>query len=62
MADCRVTAYRTSADGYEALIDGDWRTVPPDKILQHIPNPIGRAVVCYTPRQGILCFVRPAET
>jgi hypothetical protein len=62
VADCRVTDYRTNASGYEALIDEKWLSVPPDRILQHISNPTGRAIVCYHPGTGILCFVRPSET
>jgi len=62
IADCRQTEYRTGRDGYEALIDGQWLAVPPEKVLDHTENPTGRAVVCYLPGQGILCFVRPSET
>jgi hypothetical protein len=62
IADCRVTDYRMDAVGYEALIDEKWMSVPPDRILQHISNPTGRAIVCYHPGTGILCFVRPSET
>jgi hypothetical protein len=62
IADCRTTDYRTNGMGYEALIDGRWVTVPPERVLDHIANPTGRAVVCYAPALGILCFVRPDET
>ena len=62
IADCRMTDYRMSGMGYEALIDGRWLTVPPERVLDHIANPTGRAVVCYAPALGILCFVRPDET
>lgn len=62
IADCRLTEYRSDADGYEALIAGKWLTVPAERILQKIENPTGRAVVCYLPGRGILCFVRPSET
>ena len=62
IADCRVTEYRTDEVGYEALIDDKWLSVPTDRILQHISNPTGRAIVCYHPGTGILCFVRPSET
>lgn len=62
IADCRPTDYRQTRDGYEVLIDDRWLAVPPEKILERISNPTGRAVVCYTPALGILCFVRPAET
>jgi hypothetical protein len=61
IADCRATEYRTGADGYEALIDGTWLRVPQDKVLHRVDNPIGRAVVCYMPGRGILCFVTPDE-
>jgi hypothetical protein len=62
MADCRMTEYRTNETGYEALIEGRWMTVPPDRVLERVGNPTGRAVVCYAPGMGILCFVRPAES
>jgi hypothetical protein len=63
IADCRQTEYRTSELGrYEALIEGRWMDVPPEKVLDHTENPTGRAVVCYLPGQGIMCFVRPSET
>jgi hypothetical protein len=62
MADCRITEYRTNGVGYEAFIDDKWLAVPPDRVLQHTNNPTGRAIVCYMPGRGILCFVRPAET
>lgn len=61
IADCRPVDYRTDNGAYEVFIDDKWRTVPPDKVLQQMVNPVGRAVVCYTPALGILCFVRAAE-
>jgi hypothetical protein len=62
IADCRTTDYRTSGDDYEVLIDDKWTVVPKAKILHHIDNPVGRAVVCWTPALGIMCFVRATET
>ena len=62
MADCRPIDYRMNEAGYEALIDNKWLPVPPDRVLQHTENPTGRAIACYMPGRGILCFVRPAET
>ncbi|HUZ75824.1 MAG TPA: hypothetical protein VMU87_22785 [Stellaceae bacterium] len=61
LADCRPTDYRTGANGYEAYIEGSWVAVPPDKVLRRVDNPTGRAVVCYLPGWGILCFVTPDE-
>jgi hypothetical protein len=61
IADCRATDYRTDGDHYEVLINDKWTIVPKDKVLQHFDNPIGRAVVCWTPALGIMCFVRATE-
>jgi hypothetical protein len=62
IADCRQTEYRMGHEGYEALIGDKWIAVPREKVLDHIDNPTGRAVVCYLPGMGIMCFVRPSET
>ena len=62
IADCRPTEYRTVGDAYEVWIDNRWMTVPPRRILQRADNPVGRAVVCWTPQRGIMCFVRGTET
>ena len=56
-----ATDYRTDGDHYEVLINDKWTIVPKDKVLQHVDNPIGRAVVCWTPALGIMCFVRATE-
>jgi hypothetical protein len=62
LADCRPTEYRIKADHYEALVGSKWLAVPPDKILQRTDNPTGRAIVCWTPQRGIMCFVRATES
>ncbi len=62
ITDCRATDYRIKGDHYEALIGEAWFAVPPDKILQRTDNPTGRAVVCWTPQRGIVCFVRATES
>jgi hypothetical protein len=62
ISDCRQTEFRTAGNHYEAMIEGQWRAIPPDKILDGIDNPTGRAVVCYTPTMGIMCFIRGPET
>jgi hypothetical protein len=62
ISDCRATEYRVEGDHYEALIGDKWFVVPPDKILQRTDNPIGRAVVCWSPQRGIVCFVRATES
>ena len=46
----------------EALIGEAWFVVPSDKVLQRTDNPTGRAVVCWTPQRGIVCFVRATES
>jgi hypothetical protein len=62
LADCRTTEYRIRADGYQALVGGNWLSVPPEKILQRTDNPTGRAIVCWTAQRGIMCFVRATES
>lgn len=69
IADCRTVEFRQDRDGYEVLIDGRWKLsapfwlrVPPNRIIDRTDNPTNRAVVCFTPEAGILCFVRPAES
>jgi len=62
LADCRMTEYRGTPQGYEALVYGRWVVVPQEKILRGIVNPTGRAVVCAHPDGTVLCFVTPDET
>jgi hypothetical protein len=62
ISDCRATESRVKNDHYEALIGENWFVVPPEKILDRTDNPTGRAVVCWTPQRGIVCFVRPTES
>lgn len=72
IADCRPVDYQgSSSGGYEVYLgleakdapgfhDG-WVPVPKDKVLDGKDNPVGRAVVCWTPALGVLCFVRGTE-
>ena len=62
VADCRPTLSRLRNNHYEAFIEGQWRVVPDDKVLQRIEYPTGHAVVCWTEGAGILCFVRAPES
>jgi hypothetical protein len=69
IADCRTAEFRQDREGYEVLIDGRWKMsmpfwlrVPPNRMIDRMDNPTNRAVVCFTPEAGILCFVRPAES
>jgi len=62
IADCRPVDYRVVGNHYEAYIEGQWLPVPPEKVLTRADNPTGRAVVCWTRVNGILCFVRGPET
>jgi hypothetical protein len=69
LADCRPVEYRTTGDHYEALIkppefdvdSPEWVPVPQSHILKRTQNPVGRAVACWEPFSGILCFVLPAQ-
>jgi len=62
MADCRPVESRLSDGHYDALIEGEWRRVPDHLILNRSDNPTGRAIACWTPQVGILCFVRAPES
>ena len=62
LADCRQADYRVQDGHYEAFVDGSWRKVPPETVLQRSDNPTGRAVVCYTPYRGVMCFIKGPET
>ena len=61
-ADCRRVDARLNDGHYEALIEGGWRRVPDHLILDRGDNPTGRAVACWTPQVGILCFVPAPES
>lgn len=69
LSDCRGASTRIGADGYEVLIASptfpvetdQWVRVPAERILQGKDNPLGRAVVCWTPSKGVICFVKPTE-
>jgi len=71
-SDCRPVDYRVDGDYYEALLTPEqfgrsvpqsrWIRVPFDRILQHVDNPTGKAILCWQPGNGVLCFVRPPET
>jgi hypothetical protein len=62
ISDCRPTDFRTVGDHYEALAAGNWVAIPQRKILDRNDNPTGRAVLCWTPENGVMCFVRGSET
>ena len=69
LADCRIVEFRRNGDGYEVFVDQRWRMsapywtrVPPEKILERPDNPTGRAVVCFTPEAGVMCFILPPQS
>ena len=62
VADCRPVASRRREERYEVFIDGAWRRVPDDTVMERSDNPTGRAVACWTPRGGVLCFVPAPES
>ena len=62
VSDCHETDFRINGDHYEAWVDGQWRVVPPEAVLKRTDNPTGRAVACFVPILGIICFVRGPET
>jgi hypothetical protein len=61
IADCRPTDFRSTGNHYEAMINGKWLEVLADKVIHRSENPTGRAIVCWTPVHGILCFIPGPE-
>jgi hypothetical protein len=61
ISDCRPTESRVVGSRYEALVEGKWLAVPPETVVEATDNPTGRAVVCWLPWSGILCFVKGPE-
>jgi hypothetical protein len=61
-SDCRPVDFRTSGDHYEVFLQNRWMEVPQHAILHRLDNPTGRAVVCWTPVVGIMCFVPGPQT
>ena len=69
ISDCRPVEARQDGDGYEVKIDQQWHLsaifwlrVPAERILRQHSNPTGKAILCYTPEAGIICFVPPPES
>lgn len=62
VVDCRRVDSRLAGDHYEVLIDGVWKPVPPETVLDRSDNPTGRAVVCYTPARGVMCFIKAPDS
>jgi hypothetical protein len=69
ISDCRKVPTREAGDHWEFLADvkefggnGDnrWHVIPEDKWLRHKTNPTGETVVCWDPRFGVMCAIKPA--
>ena len=55
--------WRSTATGYQVQIAGTWRDVPPQAVLNQVPNPTGGAVAFFPPDgTPIYCFVRPTDS
>lgn len=65
IADCRTVEFRRlSPDTYEALVENRWYQVPDQRVLRGTPNPMGKAVACFTTTFGYktLPGVSPADS
>jgi hypothetical protein len=65
MMDCRPTQSRMVGDHYEVKVDGEWTSVPNDKI-NNVVAPDGGAHVCaptqFGPNKGVIfCVILPPE-
>lgn len=66
LADCRPTVSRMVDDHYEVKLEGNWVSVPSDKI-NRVLAPDGGAHICAPRQEGIakgviFCVVLPPET
>jgi len=65
VADGHRTAYEMRPDNhYWVPIEGEWRQVPPEAVVNNSDNPTGDAVVWWVRQADIIhirCFVRPSE-
>ena len=68
VSDCRKVAVRSAGDHWEFYADaaifggngdGQWHGIPETKWLRSKDNPTGETVVCWDPRLGVLCAVKP---
>jgi len=45
--------------GWKANVDGEWTSIPEEKILTDKMHPEGLGVVCASPTRRIYCFIKP---
>src|SRR5262245_59083113 len=65
LMDCRPTQSRMVCDHYEVKVDGEWTSVPNDRI-NNVVAPDGGAHVCAPRQEGankgvVFCVVLPPE-
>lgn len=65
----RASDWRVNGDRYEIRVGDSWWLVPPESVLNHVPNPTGGAVAFWEAHRHdtneapkIYCFVRPVES
>jgi hypothetical protein len=58
IADGHRTDFEMRSDGYWVPIEGEWRHVPSEAIVQNAGNPTGEAVVWYVSQGGGKYFIR----
>lgn len=62
ISDCKVLQAGDvdwADGGWKANVDGEWTTIPDNKILNDKMHPEGLGVVCASPARRIYCFIRP---
>lgn len=68
VSDCRKVTVRSAGDHWEFYADlgvfggngdNEWHVIPETKWLRGKDNPTGETVVCWDPRLGVLCAVKP---
>jgi hypothetical protein len=62
LSDCRMVEHRMARDHFEVEVEGQWVSIPEEKVLHRTDNPTGQAVLCWSKALGIMCFVPGAGT
>ena len=65
----KESEWRVNGNQYEIHVAGNWWPVPPQNVLNNVPNPTGGAVAFWEMHRhgndrppNIYCFVRPVES
>jgi hypothetical protein len=64
VSDCKATDAQLRGDQWWAVVRGQWKLIPPEKVLSHPLSIDGDAYVCASPNGDpkfatVYCFIKP---